>query len=542
MKKLSILSIVLIFAAITSCKDQLDIKNPNAPTAATAQTERGITGFASGGVYINGFFDLKFYDGVPGRFWSGAVGFHELMGDIVGEEAANIYGNQLGCPDDVVLDDGTTHMVNPQSPKKQHDLIRLVNSNQQQGNNPLFYEWAYMYAMNNAMNIALGLVDGVPFVTDADTKTAVIKAWAYFWKGYAYSRVGSIYYAGIINDVPYKTNGDYVSKEAIIAEAEKNFAACETILNGLSSGGAYDEILGKLIPDICQVGKGEVPSPTSWKHVINTMRARNILVNTPAASMTSAQWNQILTLTNNGISKTDNVFTMRANTNGDIMSASAGNVAAKTYGSTAQGGTYKVSERLIQDFRVGDKRLANNFKQTAAWIGNSDRGNTFNTRWALLDGGNNMAGVTVMCDRSDGGYELYVSGFYEENELMKAEANIYLGSIDTGLGSLDAVRAYQGAGLAATVGTGLTAPQAKEELRSERRVALAFRGYGFYDARRWGVINTGRTKCVVIDKAGVVNTNATISYNFLDYWDVPDNELVYNAPSATAVPTKNPTN
>src|ERR1044071_6528743 len=210
MKKLTLLSIVLIFAAITSCKDQLDIKNPNNPTPATAQTERGITGFASGGVYINGFYDLKFFDGVPGRFWAGAIGFHELMGDIVGEEAANVYGNQLGCPDDVILDDGTTHLTNPQSPKKQHDLIRLVNSNQQQGNNPLFYEWAYMYAMNNAMNITLSLVDGVTFKTDADTRAAVVKAWAYYWKGYAYSRIGSIYYAGIINDEPYKTNGDYV--------------------------------------------------------------------------------------------------------------------------------------------------------------------------------------------------------------------------------------------------------------------------------------------------------------------------------------------
>lgn len=541
MKKLSILSIALVFTAITSCKDQLNITNPNAPTISTAQSERGITAFASGAVYQNGFNDLKFFDGVPGRFWSGAIGFHELMGDIVGEEAANVYGNQLGCPDDVILDNGS-HLPNPQSPPKQHDLIRLVNSNQQQGNNPLFYEWAYMYAMNNSMNITLSIVDAVPFISDADTKIAVIKAWAYFWKGYAYSRIGSMYYAGIINDEPFKTNGDYVTKEAIIAEAEKNFAACETILNGLSGGGVYSETLGKLIPDICQVGKGAIPSPTSWKHTINTMRARNILVNTPAASMTSAQWNQVLTLTSNGITKTDNVFTMRPNGNGDIMSPSSGNVAAKTYGSTAQGGTYKVSERLIQDFRAGDKRLANNFQQTVAWIGNGDRGNSFNTRWALLDGGAKMAGVAVMCDRSDTGYELYISGFYEENELMKAEANIYLGNVDTGLASLDAVRAYQGAGLAATTGTGLTAAQAKEEIRSERRVALAFRGYGFYDARRWGVISAGRTKCVVVDKAGNLNTNATIMYNFLDYWDVPDNELVYNQPSGAAVPTKNPTN
>jgi len=37
-----------------------------------------------------------------------------------------------------------------------------------------------------------------------------------------------------------------------------------------------------------------------------------------------------------------------------------------------------------------------------------------------------------------------------------------------------------------------------------------------------------------------VNVNAVINYNFLDYWDVPDNEIVYNPPSASSAPTSNP--
>ncbi|MFM9910026.1 MAG: hypothetical protein ACKVOW_11780, partial [Chitinophagaceae bacterium] len=99
-------------------------------------------------------------------------------------------------------------------------------------------------------------------------------------------------------------------------------------------------------------------------------------------------------------------------------------------------------------------------------------------------------------------------------------------------------------------GTGLTLAQAKEELRKERRIALAFRGLSFYDARRWGVINDisnggGRTGVTVLSPTGpngsiVVNTNATINYNYLDYWDVPDNELVYNPPAAGSAPVKNP--
>lgn len=74
---------------------------------------------------------------------------------------------------------------------------------------------------------------------------------------------------------------------------------------------------------------------------------------------------------------------------------------------------------------------------------------------------------------------------------------------------------------------------------------LPFRGLSFYDARRWGVINPiaqggGRTGAVVVDGQGELNTNATIEYNFLDYWDVPDNELVYNLPVAGSAPVKNP--
>jgi starch-binding outer membrane protein, SusD/RagB family len=147
----------------------------------------------------------------------------------------------------------------------------------------------------------------------------------------------------------------------------------------------------------------------------------------------------------------------------------------------------------------------------------------------------------VMCDRADGAYELYCVGFYEENQLMKAEALINgAGSVDAGLTIIDNLRTEQGAGLTNISGTGLSATSAKEELRRERRIALAFRGFAFYDARRWGVLANGRTGAVVIDKGGVVNSNATIKYNFLDYWDVPDNELVYNKPSATSDPVVNP--
>ena len=87
-------------------------------------------------------------------------------------------------------------------------------------------------------------------------------------------------------------------------------------------------------------------------------------------------------------------------------------------------------------------------------------------------------------------------------------------------------------------------------MRKERIISLAFRGLSFYDARRWGVINDvsaggGRTGVTVLSPTGpngaiVVNTNASINYNYLDYWDVPDNELVYNPAAAGSAATTNP--
>ena len=114
-------------------------------------------------------------------------------------------------------------------------------------------------------------------------------------------------------------------------------------------------------------------------------------------------------------------------------------------------------------------------------------------------------------------------------------------NITTGMSLIDAVRNYQGAGLPTTVAA--TTAAAKEELRRERRVALAFKGLSFYDARRWDIIDPtkSRTGCVLLSgTAGTLNTNATINYGFLDYWDVPDNELAYNPAAAGSAPVKNP--
>ena len=540
----TIIFTALLISSVLSCKKELDVKNNNQPVPASALSEKGIQAFAQGGIYRNGFVDLKHSDGVYGLFWSGAIGFHEMMGDAIGVEAANAFINQIGCPNAVTLDNASV-VINPNSPTKQYDLIRSVNQNSNQGQNPLYYEWAYMYSMISSCNFILANVDKIDFPVDAATKKATLKAWSFWWKGFAYARIGSIYYAGLINNSSFSTNANYVTKEAIITESNKNLDSCSTSLDAVVTTSAYTGVLTTLIPSFCQVGKGGALAVAEWKRNINTLKARNILVNTPARLMSAAQWNNILTLTANGVLVTDKVFTGRSNSTGDFLSPTTGTVASKIQNALAGGNTYKLSERLVQDFKTGDKRLANNMAITTTWIGNSDRGNSYNTRYRLINGGLGMAGVKVYTNTTAGAEEIFLAASFEENTLMRAEALINTGSIDPGLALVDAIRVFQGASLTAVTATGLDLTQAKEELRRERRCALPFIGLSFYDARRYGFIDPvsaggGRTGCVVVSRTGVVNTNAKIDYSFLDYWDVPDNELAANPPAAASAPVKNP--
>lgn len=528
--------------SMTACKKDLDISNTNLPTPQSAQNEAGVISLAQGSIYRNGFYDLKYSDGVYGRFWAGATGFQELMGDVIGAEAANAFLNQIGCPNKVTLDNGTV-VLNPSAINTQYALLRNINNNQQQGSNATFYEWAYMYNMITAANSILKIAESTTFTgAGAATKKATIQAWAYWWKGYAYARIGSIYYAGLIQNATTTeatTNGNYVTKEAIITESNANFDKCVTALAGATSSTDYTAVLGKLLPSFVQKGKGGVLTTAMWLRNINTMKARNILVNTTKAAMTATQWQSILTLVNNGITASDYIFTGRTDPNGDFLGTT---IADKIQSQGNATNTYKLSERWVQEFRAGDKRKDNNVRTLPnVGIFNTDRGNSFNTRYSLTNGGSGLAGVVVYANLAAGANEITLCGTYEENELMKAEALIQTNQIDLGVKSIDNVRAYQGAGLAA-LPAGMTQAAAYEELRSERRIALAFKGLSFYDARRWEIIapDKSRTGCNVISAAGVLNTNATIVYGFLDYWDVPDNELAYNPAAAGAAVVKNP--
>jgi len=546
MKKYSIIITWIITATLlctTSCKKQLDVKNPNSPTLDQAQTETGIISLASGGVYITGFNGSSptVTDGLNtlgDSYFSQGIQFHELMGDNIGAEASNNNINVANLPDYAIFDDGTK--ISNTSPQK--SVLRISNTRDKRPANAFYLEWAYMYSLNNACNQVLSLVDNITFSGDATTKKNTLKAWCYWWKGFAYAKIGSLYYAGIINNGVNTVVPNYVNAAAIITESNKNLDAAAALLNGITNTTDYTTVMSNLLPNFVQIGHGAVPTPTMFIHNINTLKARNILANTKVSAMTTANWASVLALANAGITSTDNVFVGRTAVSNGFFSATGGSVAALSTG-PPKSTTFKISERLIQNYDPADKRLANNFTQVTPYL-NQVGGFTFSTRWQLIDGSNHLPGVAILSDRTPGNYELYIGGSYEENELMKAEALINTGAVPAALVSINNVRSVQGAGLPALSGITSVA-EATTALRRERRVALVFRGLAFYDARRYGVIydisaGGGVTNAIALTTTGAVNTKVTINYNFLDYWDVPADEAQLNPPAAGSAPIVNP--
>jgi hypothetical protein len=625
----AILSAILVLGPV-ACKDQLDVGNPNAPNFVNnVINEAGITAFAQGSTYLNGFKNGN--DWLGNTYFSLPWGYAELMADNVGASASNQQITTMGQPDYIILDNGTK--VTNNSP--QVSIIRQYNTRSATGagNNALYYQWLTMYAMNNAQNATLNKLDGIKFTGDAATKANTVKAWCYWWKGYAYAAIGSMYISGLIMDEydafynVSKVNGDYVPSSAVIARSDYYYNQALTTLGTITSTTDYKAVLGELIPQTNQVGLGGVLSVAEWTRNINTMLARNILVNklspfvndnlnatitkSSTVPMTAADWTKVINYTANGIQKGDHIFTVRSSQNNSIFSPTTGTVAALTANKPSSS-TFKISERFVANFNgipktgtitaagphitsvlgVGtkfktelsigdiikegngmllgavdtikddthlvlttngmdsvavatpyigvDSRFSNNFAPSAGYKGDY----IYTTAYTLVTGGKGTKDVQVLADKSIGNYEVVMAGSYEENALMAAEAKIRTGSdVDGGVALINDVRNYFGAGLA-DLPTGMSQVAAMQELVKERRVSLIFRGLSYYDSRRWGwtydVSQGGGVYHQYVKYHSTVNTNVTISYNFMDYWDVPADESVLNAPSSSAAPVRNP--
>jgi len=504
---------------LSSCEKDLEVTNKNEPTPDALKTENGLLS-ACAGVYAN----MYFQDGGNGDydFYWVTLTTHELMGDGIFCPYGNFSWRWANQTSSITLDNGTK--VTPPAEGDQALSLKARNARAEIDNNCFAHEWISMYAVNGTCNLILEALDkgGISVSGNAEVKLATVRAWAYWWKGYVYSRVGSMYVAGVAVDKYGQTSSPYLSHADMIIEANANFDKAIEILNGLSDDEDYKTVLKNAIPSHFQ--PNGTPSPQEWIRNINTMKARNLLVNTKDKVKTAADWNAIKALADKGLQSGDFEFVFTADGNNFMDS---GWLPARLLLSWAF-----ASERLVQDFKAGDDRFTRNFELLESPIVNMrGRGIQFGTRYGYVEGDYASSAYAKLFAR--------IGASYEENVLMQSEALINTNQIEEGLALIDAVRDYQKSGLAHVAGNSLTMAAAKDELRRERRIGLHLRGVTFYDARRWGVIDPvaeggGRSGAVVLDAAGTVNTNATIDYKYMDYFDVPANETDFNIPQEGA--------
>jgi hypothetical protein len=532
MKKIIAIFIVGMF--LCGCKkSDLELINPNSPTPdASLTVEDGMLAFSKG-LYVKGL----------GATFNIGWALQSFMGD----ELYSPYGNwgwrwaeQVTA---ITLPNGTV-LKNPIGPDQKTQL-QSTNSRTAGELNVFRYEWEAMNLLNVSCNRLIESVDNpaAVFTGDAAVKKATLKAWAYWWKGYAYSHIGSMYISGIITNVSDgTTNPNFVTHDAIIAEANSNFDKCVAALAGITTANVstYNTTIDAVIPDFA--ARSSRITPDMWKRQINSYKARNLMANKKVANMTAADWTAVVTLANAGMQATDNNFRIGMDPNGTNDLSGAFYHPFSFLGLGAQF-TF-VSERLVQEYDAADARLAANFYLLSSPNLRNDRGFNFGTRYGAIpieDGGKFAT--------SDNRGFMEVGATYEETQLDIAEANIRTGAVEAGLIIIDAIRTYQGAALPKTAGTGLSQTAAITLLRRERRVALFQRGLAFYDARRWGVTapasaGGGRANANVLIQGSTLGTSASqirscfIEYNFMDYFDIPLNELDFNAPAAGAAIVK----
>lgn len=540
--------IVTLFAlaAVTlgSCKkSDLQLNNPNSPTPTEAlAAQKGIENFALG--MWNKLL-------VGNNLLAHTLVMHSIMGDEQFSSVGNFGWRYVNQTDYITIPAPYNRKIrNPLeiSQPAQLKALNTLPATNGSATNAIVYEWNMAYYVNGQANLLLQTINAGT-VTLPATEKAVLTAWAYWWKGFAYSRIGSMYVAGVIaNSTDGTTSPSYVGRDAIIAEANSNFDKAAAALAPIAASDAvYTTTMNLIIPTFNRTNP--IVSPAMWIRGINTLKARNLMVNKKVAQMTSADWNNVKTLTTAGLVAGDRTF---------VLGMDAGGVADLTpnaqqhpYGWNSNKnnpGWVFPSERWIQDFKAGDQRFT---KGVTAFAANevvqnrSSRGLQYGTRYyltAIENGGywstNNRSG------------QVQFAGSYEENALMLAEANMRTGDLNGGLALVDQVRTANGAGLTAVAGTGLNQDQALEELRKERRIALTYRGLAFYDARRWNVTapvsaGGGRANANVIVPNSVIGITPAaswtlipclIEYNYMDYWDVPVTEFSYNVPDASSVP------
>lgn len=549
--KLAALTLLSGTLLLGSCKKSiLQLPDPVQPTPTSLTTEGGIDAFAMG----------MYYKWIAFEIGDGNLNFFDIawyMESNMGDEDFTPYSNYgsrycmnissitLPAPYNTVIN-------NPSGFATQLDILRSFNSRGAGDGNTIQYEWDCFYFVNAQANTLLQALNNpaLKLSGDAATKKALLQAWAYYWKGYAYSKIGSMYLAAVIDDNPDSTakgltSNLYVPHDQVIANANKNFDLAATIFSSITENPDYDATFKAMIPSFNL--PNQIITPAMWVRQIHTFEARNYMANHKVADMTSSDWTTIQNLAAGGMQQGDLTLQWGMAPNGVNDLSSFGFVLHPLFLHSYSGGLSFVSERLIQDIMPGDQRM--NFfgpYPGGPVVNVLNRGIQFGTRYVPIDIEN---GGRYATENYEG--TVSIAPTWEENALMTAESDIELGNTDAGLQLIDQVRTSQGAGLPTLAGSGISQDSALVHLHSERRIGLYLHNVSWYDARRWGITapassGGGRIGNIVVPGTliGPSGTPAQvlpcfINYSFSDYWDVPKNELDFNPPASGSAPIAN---
>jgi len=230
MKKLITVFAISLTLMVGCKKSELQILNPNSPTPDALSTQIGLEEFTLG-VWTK--------TNSNNNIITHSLVIHSIMGDEQWASVGNFgwrYVNQVNTitlPAAAPYNSIVIHNIfNTTQQLQLASLNNLVSANAN-ASDANVYEWSF-YVVNGQANKLLSAIDANTVVSA--TEKTVMKAFAYFWKGLAYSRVGSMYISGIItNASDGSTNGSYVTHDAIITEANKNFDQAIALLTPLSN-------------------------------------------------------------------------------------------------------------------------------------------------------------------------------------------------------------------------------------------------------------------------------------------------------------------
>lgn len=510
------------------CDTDLLVNNPNAPTPEVLLSDEGIRRLSTG-----------IFNQLGGDFLWRTLQYHEGMADLVPSRVGNWAFVDMVNPQNIDYSVAGVPDNTPQAIRgftSQPSAIEQLNT-RLNTDNPVQFEWGAMYRVlgeSNRLLVALNDPNMTFLGTAAEqeNKKKGYLAWAYFWKGYAYSRIGLMYEQGLIVDEPGTTNNAYKTSAEMVAESNRQLDLAIQNAAGISA------IVDNVVPAIF----GTRPTATSFAQLANTIKARNLVSIKYRSDMTAADWQAVKTAADAGLRSNANTLQIKVD---DITFIASGWLPYRAGALGAANAWAYVSQRLVQEFSPGDKRIHYGTRQTApasAIVSVRDSSSTISSANLNLSGVNYFARGNNSLSNAQGnepvfeytfGNSRYYIGSAEEAMLTSAEASLALGDAAGAAALIDQVRTMQGAGLPALAPASVTPAL----ILRERRIALVMRGVGYYDYRRYKITlplaqGGGRTGAhVFYTQPGSIfklDKNATINYNFRPFWPVPKGETDLN--------------